>query len=57
MKKAELKEHKVPEHLLPFFNNVADLKAFVKKKYEETKDPILKEIFDKIHSFFTTTKE
>ena len=53
----KLETHQAPEYLHKFFNKLVDLKSFIKEKYDETQDPILKEIYDKFDACFLSTKE
>lgn len=52
-----MEEHKAPEHLKKFFNNLVDFKEFVRQKYQQTKNPIIKEIFDKFDIAFKHVNE
>lgn len=44
----DLEEHKASEEMKKFFENLLEIKAFVKTKHEETNDPTLKEIYERL---------
>lgn len=44
----ELEEYQASESMKKFFENLLEIKAFVQMKHEETNDPILKEIYEKL---------
>lgn len=41
-------EHKITPNMKKFFDNLLEIKAFVKRKHEESKDQVLKEIYKKL---------
>lgn len=40
-------EHQASENMKKFFENLLEIKDFVKKKYDESKDKTIKEIYEK----------
>ena len=52
-----METHQAPEYLHEFFNKLVALKDLIKKHYDETQDPRLKEIYDTFDICFLPTKE
>jgi hypothetical protein len=43
-----IEEYQASESMKKFFENLLEIKAFVKKKHEETKDVVLEEIYNRL---------
>jgi len=41
-------KNQASEYMMKFFNNLLEIKEFVRQKSEESQDPILKEVFQKL---------
>lgn len=52
-----METHQAPEYLHKFFNNLVELKAFIRKKHLETQNNDIKEIYDRLHVIFNASKE
>lgn len=52
-----LEEHKASENMKKFFDNLLEIKKFVKNKYEETHDEVLKEVYIKLDKVIKSTEE
>lgn len=52
-----LKEHQASPEMMKFFKRLLDIKEFVKEKYKETNDEILKEILDKLDETIKTKEK
>jgi hypothetical protein len=50
-------EHQLTENMKKFFDNLLSIKRFVKEKYDETQNDVLKDIFDRLDITIKTTDE
>ena len=45
-----IEEYKTSPNMKKFFDNLLDIKEFVKEKYEDSNDEVLKEVYAKLDS-------
>ncbi len=50
-----LEKHKASDSMKKFFENLLEIKEFVKKKHQETKDITLEEIYKKLDKVIKST--
>lgn len=51
-----MEQYQASESLKKFFENLLEIKAFVKKKHEETNSDILSEIYQKLDKVIKVTE-
>ena len=52
-----MEHYQATESMKKFFENLLEIKAFVKKKHDETKNEILKEIYERLDKVIKSTDE